>query len=88
MFVEAAACGVPQVAGASGGAHEAVVDGTTGYVVDRPSDVAAVADRLARLLDDPARRVAMGTAARARAVDELAYDVLAARLGETLRSLG
>src|SRR5690606_15741844 len=36
VFLEAAACGVPQVAGASGGAHEAVADGETGLVVRRP----------------------------------------------------
>src|SRR5439155_8249535 len=35
VFLEAAACGVPQVAGNSGGAAEAVVDGETGTVVDR-----------------------------------------------------
>ena len=36
VFLEAAAAGVPQVAGASGGAGEAVVDGETGLVVRRP----------------------------------------------------
>jgi phosphatidylinositol alpha-1,6-mannosyltransferase len=87
VFVEAAACGVPQVAGASGGAHEAVVDGETGYVVHDPTNVDAAAECLARLLDDPDRRTAMGAAARARVERELAYDVLAARLGDTLRSL-
>ena len=34
VFVEAAAAGVPSVAGRSGGSHEAVVDGETGFVVD------------------------------------------------------
>ena len=34
VFLEAAAAGVPVVAGRSGGSHEAVVDGTTGFVVD------------------------------------------------------
>ena len=38
VFVEAAACGVPQVAGDSGGAAEAVDDGVTGLVVRRPDD--------------------------------------------------
>jgi phosphatidylinositol alpha-1,6-mannosyltransferase len=82
VFVEAAACAVPQVAGDSGGAAEAVDDGRTGVVVHRPGDPQAVADALARLLDDPGRRVAMGRAARDRAVAELSYDVLAARLAE------
>ena len=44
VFLEAAACGVPAVAGRSGGAHEAVVDGETGFVVP-PRDVARGARR-------------------------------------------
>jgi phosphatidylinositol alpha-1,6-mannosyltransferase len=82
VFLEAAACAVPQVAGDSGGAAEAVVDGRTGVVVRRPAEPFAVAHALAGLLDDPDRRAAMGTAARDRAVAEVGYDVLAARLAE------
>jgi phosphatidyl-myo-inositol dimannoside synthase len=84
VFLEAAACGVPQVAGDSGGAAEAVADGKTGLVVGHPSDVSAVTTALARLLDDPDRRRAMGTAARDRTVAEFGYDRLAGRLGEEL----
>ena len=36
VFLEAAAAGVPQVAGDSGGASEAVLDGVTGLVVADP----------------------------------------------------
>ncbi|MGB9111353.1 MAG: glycosyltransferase family 4 protein, partial [Acidimicrobiales bacterium] len=42
VFLEAAAAAVPQVAGRSGGSHEAVVDQVTGIVVDRPADVVVV----------------------------------------------
>lgn len=84
VFVEAAACGVPQVAGASGGAAEAVDDGVTGRVIERPTDVDAVVAAFAELLDDPQQRVRMGAAARQRAVSEFSYDVLAARLGRAL----
>jgi phosphatidylinositol alpha-1,6-mannosyltransferase len=84
VFVEAAACGVPQIAGQSGGAAEAVEDGVTGYVVDRPHDVHAVAERLRTLLADENRRRLMGEASRKRAVDHFTYDVLARRLGEAL----
>jgi phosphatidylinositol alpha-1,6-mannosyltransferase len=84
VFVEAAACGVPAVAGASGGAGEAVTDGATGFVVDPPTDVGQIADRLSRLLDDDALRARMGAAARARAVAELDHDLLAARLLDAL----
>ena len=79
VFLEAAACGVPSVAGRSGGSHEAVVDGETGFVVP-PREVDAVRDALAHLLGDDALRARLGAAARARAVTELSYDVLARRL--------
>ncbi|MGI8684236.1 MAG: glycosyltransferase family 4 protein [Acidimicrobiales bacterium] len=88
VFLEAAACGVPQVAGDSGGAAEAVVDGETGVVVRRPSDPASVAAAIAGLLDDPVRRRAMGAAARRRAVEHFSYDRLAARLSGVLAGLG
>lgn len=84
VFVEAAACGVAQLAGESGGAAEAVADGATGLVVRHPDDVEAVAAALARLVDDPAERARMGAAARERAVAEFDYDVLAARLAGAL----
>ena len=48
VFLEAAAAGVPQVAGDSGGAAEAVLHGETGLVVDRPDEVDAVAARARR----------------------------------------
>jgi phosphatidylinositol alpha-1,6-mannosyltransferase len=84
VFVEAAACGVPQVAGDSGGAAEAVADGQTGIVVRRPDDVDEVIAAFTTLLDDPALRARMGAAGRARAVCEFSYDVLSRRLGESL----
>ena len=84
VFLEAAAAGVPQVAGDSGGAAEAVVDGETGLVVREPRDAQAVADALAELLGDPARRARMGVAGRDRAMAGFAYDVLARRLGTAL----
>ena len=56
----------------------------TGRVVARPEEPGAVADAIADLLDDPARRATMAAASRARAVAEFSYDVLAARLGKAL----
>lgn len=87
VFVEAAACGVPQVAGDSGGAAEAVADGETGIVVRRPEDVDEVVAAYTALLDDPARARAMGLAGRERAVTQFSYDVLAERLGRSLGAL-
>ncbi|HEX4491364.1 MAG TPA: glycosyltransferase family 4 protein [Acidimicrobiia bacterium] len=79
VFVEAAACGVPSIAGRSGGSHEAVVDGETGFVVE-PQDVDGVRAALERLLGDDALRARFGAAARERARTELSYEVLTQRL--------
>ena len=87
VFLEAAACGVPQVAGDSGGAAEAVEDEVSGLVVRQPDDPRAVAAAIERLLDDPEHARAMGAAGRARAVREFSYDVLAHRLGTSLGAL-
>ncbi len=84
VFLEAAAAGVPQVAGNSGGAAEAVVHGETGFVVDDPTDADAVTEALERLLTDPALHARMSAAGRTRAVEEFDYDRLAPRLAAAI----
>jgi phosphatidyl-myo-inositol dimannoside synthase len=84
VFLEAAAAGVPQVAGDSGGASEAVLDGETGLVVADPGNPGAVAEALRSLLVDPDRRRRMGRAARSRVQESFDNDVLASRLAEAL----
>jgi phosphatidylinositol alpha-1,6-mannosyltransferase len=79
VFLEAAACGVPAVAGRSGGSHEAVADGETGFVV-APDDVEAVGRAVDTLLCDRALHDRMSIAARRRAVDDFSYDRLVERL--------
>ncbi len=87
VFLEAAASGVPAVAGRSGGAAEAVADGETGTVVDQPENVAVVAAAISALLDDPGGRSRQGQAARRRAETEFSYDGLAARLRSALAGM-
>jgi phosphatidylinositol alpha-1,6-mannosyltransferase len=84
VFLEAAAFGVPQVAGDSGGAPEAVLDGVTGLVVDNPSDPGALAEAIRTLLAEPQLRRRMGRAARRRVQESFDTDVLASRLAEAL----
>jgi phosphatidylinositol alpha-1,6-mannosyltransferase len=79
VFLEAAGCAVPSIAGRGGGSHEAVADGETGFVVP-PRDVGAVRDALVRLLVDVELRTRMGAAARRRAVGEFRYDDIVERL--------
>ena len=66
-FVEAAASGIPSVAGDSGGVRSAVRDGETGIVVP-PTDSDAISDAIRSLLLNPDRRRQMGAAGR-RAVE-------------------
>ena len=87
VFLEAAAAGVPQVAGASGGAGEAVEDGRTGVVLRRPTDVAAATRAISRLLVDPDLRARMGAASRARVEASFDYDRLAPRLAASLADM-
>ncbi|OLB81515.1 MAG: glycosyl transferase [Actinobacteria bacterium 13_2_20CM_2_71_6] len=60
--LEAMACGIPVVAYALGGFTDTVVEGVTGHLV-RPRDHGALATSLRRLLREPSRRMAYGTAA-------------------------
>ena len=87
VFLEAAACEVPQVAGDSGGAEDAVVDGVTGVMVRHADDAREAARAFERLLDDGMLRHTMGQAGRRRAVSEFSYDGLAQRLGVALDAL-
>jgi len=62
-LVEASACGLPVVAGNSGGVPDAVRDGETGFLVP-PEDSAAVSEAVCRLLGDPALARRIGAAGR------------------------
>jgi len=80
--VEAQACGLPVVASRSGGLPESIREGETGLLV-APGDDAALARALDVLAGDPARRAALGHAARRFAAT--AFD--RARLTERLLEL-
>jgi phosphatidylinositol alpha-1,6-mannosyltransferase len=83
VYLEASACGVPVVAGRSGGAPESVIDGETGLVVDG-GDVGAIAVAVGDLLADPDRAARMGAAGRRWVVDNWQWRTKAQRLGELL----
>ena len=79
VFAEAAAAGLPVLAGRSGGAPEAVADGDTGIVVDgsSASEVAAGLERILRL--SPAGRRRMGERGRVLARERHAPAVVGQR---------
>src|SRR4051812_45866341 len=74
--LEAMACGVPVVATAVGGQTDSVVHGVTGVHVP-PRDPRALAGALRSLLDDPARRAALGEAGARRARQRYGFDRIA-----------
>lgn len=90
VLIEAMALGRPVIAPREGGPLVIVVDGETGLLVT-PRDPDALAAAVGALVADPARRTAMGRAARARvdavfdirhhvaAMETLFDDILAAR---------
>jgi len=78
-LIEAAAAGLPAVAEAVGGVEEIVTHERTGWV---GRGVAELAEGLARLLADPAERLAMGRRARLRVAERHGAARLAARLEE------
>jgi phosphatidylinositol alpha-1,6-mannosyltransferase len=88
VFLEAASAGVAALAGRSGGSAEAVLDGSTGLVIDDPRDVSAVAAAIDRVMNDPRRRAALGYAARERVLNGFTYDQLAQQLQTALDQQG
>jgi starch synthase len=88
--LEAAACETPVVASAVGGIPEVVMDGQTGLLVPvalRPDDPMVPVDAarferdlaagINQLMADPARREAMGRAARERAITSFGWESIA-----------
>jgi phosphatidylinositol alpha-1,6-mannosyltransferase len=77
-FLEAGACGVAVIGGRSGGVPDAVVDGSTGLLVD-PLDTDQIADALIRLLTDKGLSESMGQAGRRRVAERLQWRHVAER---------
>ena len=87
VFLEAAALGVPSVAGAGGGVASVVDNGRTGRVVV-PGNAEAMAGAIAELLDDRSAQAAMGRAAASRVARRHDLPVASARLAEILARSG
>ena len=84
VFLEAGASGVAQVAGRSGGSHEAVLHGVTGTVVANSRSVSDLAVAIGDLLDDDEVRRFYAANARDVAVRQFDWNALAQRLSNEL----
>ncbi|MFF3347739.1 glycosyltransferase family 4 protein [Streptomyces sp. NPDC002779] len=83
VYLEASATGLPVVAGDSGGAPDAVLDGETGWVV-RGGSPEQAADRIVTLLGDAELRRRMGERGREWVEEKWRWDLLAERLKDLL----
>jgi phosphatidyl-myo-inositol dimannoside synthase len=83
VYLEAQACGVPAIAGRSGGAPEAVRDGVSGSVVDGrvPGELVTALDGW---LADPRARERAGAAGEAWARERWSWTAIAARFTQLI----
>jgi phosphatidylinositol alpha-1,6-mannosyltransferase len=84
VFVEAAACGVAQVAGSSGGSDEAVRDGVTGVVVGNTRSARALAGAMESLMLEGERRQSFAERSREMVLADFSWDLLAEKLSSEL----
>ncbi len=82
VYLEASACGIPVIAGESGGAPDAVQDGVTGLVVDG-TKVLEIANAIVKILGNPQMAQRMGSAGREWIVKEWSWE----KWSEEFRSL-
>ncbi len=87
VFLEASSCGVPVVAGYSGGSTEAVTHEHTGFVVYKPKSTRKTAEAISMLITNDQLREKMGTNGRHRALNDFSYNLLSEKLGKCLASI-
>jgi phosphatidylinositol alpha-1,6-mannosyltransferase len=73
-YLEASACGLPVIAGSSGGAPDAVVDGKSGVVVNG-TDITAIAKTVIKFLRDPEGSQQMGQFGRKWVVEKWRWEI-------------
>ena len=74
VYLEASACGIPVVAGKSGGATDAVIEGVTGLCVDG-TDINQIANAVIDICGDAKRASNMGAAGRNWIVDQWRWEI-------------
>src|SRR5690606_1276464 len=84
-ILEAMAAGLPTVSTTIGGIPDAVDEGVEGFLI-RPGDVDALAERIVRLLQDPALRAQMALAARETAVARFDANLVISQLEDLYRN--
>lgn len=83
VYLEASASQVPVIAGDSGGAPDAVLEGITGFVVDGTSLV-QIQDRIVTLLENPELAQSMGKQGREWVLESWTWENAVSRLSQLL----
>lgn len=83
VYLEASACGLPVIAGSSGGAPDAVLDGVTGFVVDGENDQ-QIAGAAIKLLNDIDAAKTMGLAGREWIIENWRWEIWSQRFNKLL----
>ena len=84
VYLEASACGLPVIAGSSGGAPDAVLDGITGIVVDGENNQEIAAAAIKLLLDIDGAK-AMGLAGREWIIENWRWEIWSQRFNNLLQ---
>jgi phosphatidylinositol alpha-1,6-mannosyltransferase len=84
VYLEASACGLPVIAGSSGGAPDAVLNGATGFVVDGQNNQEIAAAAI-RLLSDFDQAKKMGTAGREWIIENWRWEIWSQRFNKLLQ---
>jgi phosphatidylinositol alpha-1,6-mannosyltransferase len=84
VYLEASACGLPVIAGSSGGAPDAVLDGVTGLVVNG-EDNQEIAAAAIKLLQDVDGSKAIGLAGREWIIENWRWQIWSERFNKLLQ---
>ena len=84
VYLEASACGLPVIAGSSGGAPDAVLDGITGIVVDGENNQEIASAAIKLLLDIDGAK-AMGLAGREWIIENWRWEIWSQRFNNLLQ---
>jgi glycosyltransferase involved in cell wall biosynthesis len=84
VFLEAMSCGLPCIGSTVDAMPELIEDGTTGYVV-APGDAEALAERMTRVISDPALAKRLGSAGAERLRARFTWPDVGRRILESVR---
>lgn len=86
VYLEANACGLPVVAGHSGGVPDAVIDGETGFLVNpfKPKETATV---IIKLLTNPQLSQQLAETGKKRALEEFSWEHSSQQLQQLIKTV-